>query len=197
MPEQGLLIVLSGPSGAGKGTLCHALLNIQPNMYYSISITTRLPRPGEKEGINYYFTSRECFQQMLSENAFLEWAEVYGNYYGTPRKPVEEKLNQGKDVILEIDIQGALQVKSGFSQGVYIFIVPPSLQELEKRIVKRDSDSPEAIRRRLNSVSQELNYISEYDYVVVNDEVDAAVAKIIAIIQAEKCRPQRKPFILI
>ncbi|MHB1126154.1 MAG: guanylate kinase [Bacillota bacterium] len=196
MPEQGLLIVLSGPSGAGKGTLCQALLSVLPNLYYSISITTRHPRPGEREGINYFFAGREKFQQMLAEDEFLEWAEVYGNYYGTPRAPVEDQLRQGKDVILEIDIQGALQIKSKFSQGVFIFIVPPSLQELEKRIVKRDSDSPEAIRRRLSSVTQEMCYLSEYDYVVVNDLVDAAVAKLLAIIQAEKCRPHRKPFIL-
>ncbi len=192
MPEQGLLIVISGPSGAGKGTICTALMEREPNLRYSVSATTRLPRQGEVDGKNYLFMDKEKFIVLREQGEFLEWAEVYGNFYGTPRKNVEAMLNKGYDVILEIDIQGALQVKEKFPQGVFIFILPPSLEELETRITKRGTDTKDVIARRMSAAVKELAYVSEYDYVVVNDQVDAAVQRVRAIITAEKCRLQRK-----
>jgi len=192
LPEQGLLIVISGPSGAGKGTICTALMEREPNLRYSVSATTRLPRQGEVDGKNYLFMDKEKFIVLREQGEFLEWAEVYGNFYGTPRKNVEAMLNKGYDVILEIDIQGALQVKEKFPQGVFIFILPPSLEELETRITKRGTDTKDVIARRMSAAVKELAYVSEYDYVVVNDQVDAAVQRVRAIITAEKCRLQRK-----
>lgn len=192
MTSPSLLIVLSGPSGAGKGTVCKALLEQYPNLHYSISATTRKPRPGEIHGVHYYFLEESEFLQKRDAGHFLEWAQVYDNYYGTPKQAVEEQLNSGKDVILEIDIQGALQVKKQFPQGVFIFIVPPSLGELEKRIMKRGTESRDVIQKRLSSVVNEMSYISEYDYVVINDRVEKAVEKLKAIITAEKCRPFRR-----
>lgn len=194
MTASGLLIVLSGPSGAGKGTLCQELRKEMPHLHYSVSVTTRPPRPGEVEGVNYHYITKEKFEQMLANNEFLEWAKVYDNYYGTPKKKVMEVLERGEDIILEIDIQGAMQIKKQFPEGVFIFIVPPSLQELEKRIIKRGTDSAEVIKKRLSCVLDELSYVSEYDYIVVNDEVPKAVEKLKAIIVAEKCRPQRGIF---
>ncbi|SMB94579.1 guanylate kinase [Thermanaeromonas toyohensis ToBE] len=188
---QGLLLVISGPSGAGKGTICRALREKMPEVGYSISATTRPPRPGEKDGESYFFLDRERFLQMLKEGAFLEWAEVYGELYGTPRKPVEEALARGQDIILEIDTQGAAQVKRYYPEGVFIFIVPPSYSELEKRIKGRGTESPAAIKDRLAWVKKEMAQLDLYDYVVINDQVEEAVAKIQAIIIAEKCRTKR------
>lgn len=188
---QGLLLVISGPSGAGKGTICRALREKMPEVEYSISATTRPPRPGEKDGESYFFLDREKFLKMLKEGAFLEWAEVYGELYGTPRKPVEEALARGQDIILEIDTQGAAQVKRCYPDGVFIFVVPPSFSELERRIKGRGTESPAAISDRLAWVKKEMDQLDLYDYVVVNDRVEEAVAKIQAIIVAEKCRTKR------
>lgn len=192
MNTPGLLIVISGPSGAGKGTLCNLIKKEFPNIYYSISATTRSPRQGERHGVDYLFMSKEEFLELRDANGFLEWAEVYGNYYGTPRSKVEENIAQGRDVILEIDIQGALHVKKQYPEGVFIFIVPPSIKELKRRIETRGQDSPEDISKRLKSAHTELAYVSEYDYVIVNDKIEAAIAKLKSIIIAEKCRPQRR-----
>lgn len=192
MSSSGKLIVLSGPSGAGKGTLCQSLRDAMPELQYSVSITTRAPRVGEIDGINYYYIGKEKFEQMLRDNELLEWAQVYDNYYGTPKKQVMDVLEQGQDIILEIDIQGAMQIKKQFPQGVFIFIVPPSISELEERITKRGTDSAEAIKKRLSCVSEELSYVTEYDYVIVNDTIESAIEKLKAIIIAEKCRPHRK-----
>lgn len=191
MTQQGILIVLSGPSGTGKGTICQELLRNYPNLHYSISATTRSPRFGEINGLNYWFISKEEFQSMISDDALLEWAEVYGNYYGTPYHHVKELLDSGKDVVLEIDTQGAMQVKGKFPQGVFIYIVPPSLEELADRIHKRGTDSVESIKRRLSCATAEMNKVYSYNYVVVNDEVPIAVRKIEAIISAEKCSVSR------
>lgn len=188
---EGLLIVVSGPSAAGKGTVCRELLNCQPDLVFSVSATTRPPRPGEVDGKNYYFISREEFERMVAAGEMLEWAEVYGNFYGTPRKAVVEWLDQGRDVLLEIDIQGARQVRRQFPRGVFIFLMPPSLAELERRIRERGTESEEAVQRRLASAAAEIAACREYDYVVVNDRVEDAVAKIRAIITAEKCRVER------
>lgn len=191
MARQGILIVLSGPSGTGKGTICKELLQRYPNLHYSISATTRLPRAGELNGVNYWFTAREDFQVMVEKDELLEWAEVYGNYYGTPRRYVDEMLQSGKDVVLEIDTQGAMKVKAKFPQGVFIYIVPPSLKELASRINKRGTDSPEVIQKRLSCVHDELHCAFQYNYVVVNDEVTRATETVAAIIEAEKSRVGR------
>lgn len=189
--NKGLLIVISGPSGAGKGTICKALLEKHPEIQISTSCTTRSSRVGEVEGINYYFITKEEFKRRIEDDDFIEYAEVYGNYYGTPKSNVEKMLEEGKDVILEIDIQGALKVKENFDDGTFIFILPPSMEELKQRIIKRGSETPESLMTRFKSAYQELNYISKYNYAVVNDTVETAVSKVEAIIAAEKCRVDR------
>lgn len=196
MMQPGILIVLSGPSGTGKGTICRELLRNYPNLHYSISATTRQPREGEIDGINYWFISHEKFRQMINDNEFLEWAEVYGNYYGTPRDYVMDLLNNGKNVILEIDTQGAMQIKNKFPQAVFIYIVPPSLDELANRIHKRGTESIDVIKRRLGCVRSELSYVNNYNYIVVNDEVSKAVEQIQAIISAEKCHVSRNNMLI-
>lgn len=196
MKDQGILIVISGPSATGKGTICKEILKNYQDLAYSISATTRQPRPGEIHGVNYWFTPKEKFQEMIAAEELLEWAEVYGNYYGTPLKHVLEMLNSGKDVILEIDPQGALQVKKKFPQGLFIFIVPPSLAELEKRIHMRDADSEESIRQRMAAAVEEIKSAVNYDYVVVNDFVEQAVQKIVTILQAEYCNVARNKQLL-
>jgi guanylate kinase len=190
MHEKGVLIVLSGPSGAGKGTICKSLLN-KGDYWLSVSATTRAPRVGEVEGKNYYFTEKEDFKKKIEQGDFLEYAEVYGNYYGTPKSKVLEALDAGKNVILEIDIQGALRVKDVYPGGVFIFILPPSMEELKQRIIKRGSETEESFVTRFKSAYQEINYVSKYNYAVVNDTVEEAVKKIESIITAEKCRVDR------
>lgn len=184
--ESGLLVVISGPSGSGKGTICKRLIDDIDNIMVSVSATTRKPRVGEIEGINYFFIDEEEFLKRINNNEFLEHALVYGNYYGTPKKEVLKELENGKDIILEIDIQGALNVKKNYPKGVFIFILPPSIKELKHRIEGRGTDSKEVIIKRMECVYEELNYAFEYDYVVLNDEVETAVDKIKKIISAEK-----------
>lgn len=196
MPQQGVLIVLSGPSGTGKGTICKELLRSHPNLHYSVSATTRTPREGEANGVNYWFIAKDRFQEMVDNDQLLEWAEVYGNFYGTPRRYVQEQLDCGKDVVLEIDIQGAMQIKEKFPQGVFIYIVPPSLEELADRIYKRGTDSLETIKKRLSCASTELASAYNYHYVVINDSVEAAVDKVSAILTAEKCRVERNTLLI-
>lgn len=192
MSGKGLLLVVSGPSGAGKGTICKGLLEKNKDIELSISATTRDPRPGEVDGINYYFLEREEFKNMLDDNEFLEHAEVYGNYYGTPKTKVMEKLEQGKDVLLEIDIQGALKVKEIYKDGVFVFIVPPSMDELKSRLELRGTETRESMIRRFESAYDEIGFVFKYDYAVLNDEVDKAVSKMESIIEAEKCRVHRQ-----
>ncbi|MGL4774413.1 MAG: guanylate kinase [Clostridium sp.] len=191
MNKRGILIVISGPSGAGKGTICKALLQEEENLFISVSATTRDPRKGEVDGVNYYFVTKDEFVKKVEQGEFLEHAEVYGNYYGTPKWKVEEMLASGKNVILEIDIQGALNVKKNSKEGVFIFILPPSMEELKQRIINRGSETQESLMRRFKSAYQEINYISKYNYAVVNDEVPLAVKKIQSILAAEKCRVDR------
>lgn len=186
----GLLVVISGPSGAGKGTICKELIE-SGEFWLSVSATTRSPRNGEEEGKNYYFLEKENFLSNIKQGDFLEYAEVYGNYYGTPKSKVIEKLEEGKDVILEIDIQGALKVKETYPKGVFIFILPPSMEELKNRIIKRGSETPESLMTRFKSAYKEINYVSKYNYAVVNDKIEEAVNKIKSIIIAEKCSVER------
>ncbi|AIY80381.1 guanylate kinase [Clostridium botulinum] len=189
--KRGLLIVISGPSGAGKGTICKELLEKNDNLLLSVSATTRSPRNGEVDGVNYHFLCKEDFITRIEKNDFLEHAEVYGNYYGTPKSNVDKMLDSGRDVILEIDIQGALKVKENTEEGVFIFILPPSMEELKQRIINRGSETPESLMKRFKSAYKEINFVSKYNYAVVNDEVDIAVEKLEAIILAEKCRVDR------
>lgn len=189
--KRGLLIVVSGASGTGKGTVCKKILDEMPQIVYSISATTRTPRPGEVDGREYYFLSRNEFTTWIADEKFLEFAEVYGNFYGTPLNKIEERLNRGEDVLLEIDVQGALNVKRKCPEGVYIFLLPPSLQELKRRIEGRGTETPESLARRLANAVAEIKIGREYDYVVVNDSVDDAAAQIKAILVAERCRVER------
>ena len=183
--RKGLLVVVSGPSGAGKGTICQALLERTP-LAYSVSATTRKPRAGEVDGVNYHFLSVEAFEEMIEKDGLLEWAKVYDNYYGTPLKQVEEKLATGEDILLEIDTQGAMKVREKFPEGVYIFILPPSLAELERRIRGRDTETEDVLQKRLAAAIDEIEAGKCYKYVVTNDEVDGAVDSVCAILAAER-----------
>ena len=189
MTKRGLLIVLSGPSGVGKGTVRAAIFSKgEQKFVYSISATTRLPRTGETDGVDYFFKTREEFEQMIQNKQLLEYAEYVGNYYGTPLEYVENTLAKGKDVFLEIDVQGAIQVRDLMPDGVFIFLTPPDLNELESRIVNRGTDSDEVIAKRMKTAREELELMKYYDYSVVNDTVNNAVQKIEAIIQTEHLR---------
>ncbi len=189
--SEGLLIVLSGPSGTGKGTVCGALLEKHKDIILSVSCTTRSPRAGEKEGINYFFTSRERFEQLIEKDEFLEHAEVFSNYYGTPKSFVDQNLSEGKDVLLEIDVQGALSAKQSFAKGVYIFLIPPSMNELENRIRSRGTEDEEQIQTRLGKAQSEMQLIDKYDYVIVNDKVQRVIESIESILHAEKLKVSR------
>ena len=180
----GKLFILSGPSGAGKGTICKEML-AQTDLQLSVSMTTRGARKGEVHGQHYYFVTEEEFVERINNDGFLEHAQVYGNRYGTPKEPVIEKLKQGIDVILEIDIQGALKVKENYPDGVFIFILPPSMSELRKRLTGRGTETAEAIELRLGETMKELSFIEKYDYCVVNGELDEAVSRVKAIVVAE------------
>lgn len=191
MSDRGILIVLSGPSGAGKGTICAALRQQMPNLVYSVSMTTRAPRVGEEEGVSYFFRDKEEFQHLIKEDAFLEYAQVYDNFYGTPKQHVMDLLSEGKSVILEIDIQGAMQVKERFSEAVFIYIVPPSLDILSNRLRDRGTDAADVIDKRLSKASSELALAHRYDYIVVNDVLPDAVEKVASILRAEACKIKR------
>ena len=186
--RKGLLILISGPSGTGKGTVCDLLRKNHPEIYYSISATTRQPRPGEQDGVNYYFYDKEKFRQMIDAGELLEWAEVYGNYYGTPKQKVLDRLNAGEDILLEIDTQGALNVMKAMPEGLFIFLLPPSLEELANRLKGRGTETEESLQRRLGAAVDEIKIAHNYRYVVVNDKVEAAEKAIAGIIEAEHHR---------
>lgn len=189
--ESGILFILSGPSGVGKGTVRKRLFEEQTDLQYSISMTTRNMRPGEVEGVDYFYRSKEEFEQMITDNELLEYAKYVNNYYGTPRAFVEETLAKGKDVFLEIEVQGALQVKNNFPQGVFIFLFPPSLDELKNRIVSRGTETEELVINRLKEARKEIEMMHAYDYVVVNDDIDEAVERVKTIIKAEHLKRER------
>ena len=184
--NKGILIVASGPSGVGKGTVHSKIREKLPTLSYSVSVTTRKPRLGEIEGVDYFFVNLQKFQEMIENNELLEYAQVFDNFYGTPRAYVEELLNSGRDVLLEIDVQGALQIKKLMPDALLIFIAPPSMKELEKRLRGRATDEPDVILRRLMDAAGELSQQKKYDYVLVNDDVERCAGQYLEIIAKEK-----------
>jgi len=189
--EQGKLFVLSGPSGAGKGTICKEIVR-RENIGLSVSMTTRAPRGQEEHGKSYYFVSEEDFQKTIDEGGFLEYAQIYGHSYGTPKRAVLDQLSQGRDIILEIEMQGAFQVKNVYPEGILIFILPPSLAELRKRLIERGTEDEEEIRIRQQATLNEIALIHDYDYFVINGDLEEAVDRVRSIILAEhsKVDPQ-------
>lgn len=190
--ERGLLVVISGPSGVGKGTVRKALFERENhNLEYSVSMTTRKPRLGEVDGIDYFFVTRDQFETKIANKELLEYAEFVGNYYGTPMDYIEERLNKGKEVVLEIEVQGAMQVREKMPDAVFIFIVPPSRKALRDRITKRATEPEEIINQRMEKAEREFNMAHKYDYIVVNDTVENAADRIMAIIRAEHAKTER------
>lgn len=193
---RGKTFIISGPSGVGKSTVLKELFKDRDDLYFSVSATTRAPRPGEVDGVHYHFTDVDHFQRLISEDAFLEYAEYVGNFYGTPKKFVDEAMEQGKDVILDIEVQGALQVTSKRPEVVRIFIAPPSWKALEERLTGRGTDSAEKVQKRLVRAKVELQTANTYDYFVINDTVERAVRELNAIMLAEHCKPADRMAIL-
>lgn len=190
--ERGLLIVLSGPSGVGKGTVRKELFSQSDTNYeYSISMTTRKPREGEVDGVDYFFKSREGFEKLIEQGKLLEYAEYVGNYYGTPIDYVNATLDAGRDVFLEIEVQGAAQIREKVPDGLFIFLAPPSLSELQQRLIGRGTETEEVIATRIAAATKELEMMNLYDYVVENDEVQLACDRVNAIVLAEHCRRER------
>lgn len=189
--KQGLLIVLSGPSGSGKNTVCDMAKEVMPNIWESVSMTSRKPRKGEVDGKDYYFVSEEEFEKNIEEGKMLEHAKFAGNYYGTPRESVQKQLDAGRDVLLVIEIQGALQIKEKIPQALFVFLLPPSMKELKRRLRMRKTETEEKLMERFETAYKEINELSKYNYVIVNDKADEAARKLEAIINAEKCRVDR------
>lgn len=189
--SKGFLLVLSGPSGAGKGTVSEALMKSADDIVFSISLTTRKPRPTEVDGENYFFVDMDEFQEMIKNDELLEYAKVHDNYYATPKKFVYEQIKKGEIVLLEIDVQGALQIKEKEKNAIFIFLLPPSMGELRNRIEKRGTEEKDVIDLRFNNAFKELDFVGEYDYFVVNDKVEQAVKDIKNIIAAERLRVKR------
>lgn len=192
MENQGILIVVSGFSGAGKGTLMKELVARYDNYALSVSMTTRNPRPGEVDGVSYFFVDKAAFEETIEQDGLVEYASYCDNYYGTPRRWVEQKLSDGKDVILEIEIQGALKVKEKFPDALLLFVMPPSAQELEHRLKGRGTESDEVIASRMKRAAEESEGIEKYDYIVINDKLDECVAQMHEIIRAEHMRSYRR-----
>lgn len=191
MKNKGVLLVVSGPSGVGKGTVCQAFLKENPEVFFSVSATTRKMRETDVEGVSYYFKSKEEFASMIAEDAFLEWATFCENSYGTPKQPVLERLNAGTSVLLEIDVQGALQVKRNYPDAVLVFILPPSLRVLESRLRNRGTETEDRIQIRMQQYQREFEQLESYEYLVVNDNLEVAVSDLAAVLKAEQMRTER------
>ncbi len=189
--ERGLLIVVSGPSGAGKGTICKEYLKNHPDTYLSVSATTRAPRAGEVDGESYHFYTAETFERMIADKELLEWAVFCDNYYGTPRAGVENALSAGRDVILEIDVQGAMSVRAHYPEGVYTFVLPPSPEVLYERLKGRGTESEEVIQKRISKAAGELSYLPKYNYCLLNASLAEAVEDFEAVVRAERRRIER------
>lgn len=196
MCECGQLIVISGPSGAGKSTVIRKVMNANPNMVFSISATTRPPRDGEVDGVNYYFVDKPCFEEMIANKELLEYAQYVGNYYGSPRDAVYDHLVAGKDVVFDIEVQGAMQIKRICPDAIMIFMVPSTFDEIERRLRSRGTDSEDTVQQRIVAAKNECRYAPDYKYLVINDDTDVAAAEINAIVTAEKCRmDERKKYL--
>lgn len=195
--SKGKLYVISGPSGAGKGTVCKRIASSHPEVHLSVSMTTREPREGELDGREYYFTSIPDFETRIEQGKFLEYAKVYNNYYGTPRDKVEQELQLGKDILLEIDIQGGLQIKKIFKEAILIFLLPRSLERLRQQLISRNTDRTEVIEERLALARQEIEFASKYDYYVINDVLDETIVQIESIIASEHHRVDEEIFSVI
>jgi len=196
--RRGLLIILSSPSGAGKSTLARRLMKWDESLSFSVSATTRPPRPGERDGVDYHFVDHETFRQMIARGEMLEHAEVFGNFYGSPKEPVEAAINDGRDVLFDIDWQGGQQIAGSALRDavVSIFILPPSISELERRLNERGQDSAEVIRARMEKSRAEISHWAEYDYVLINDDLDETEARLRAILTAERLKRIRRPYLV-
>lgn len=190
--KRGTLFVISGPSGCGKGTVLSEVLK-DPNLYFSISATTRTKREGEEDGVNYFFLTREDFEALVEKDGVLEYAKYCGNYYGTPKKPIEAHLSKGVDVLLEIEVQGAAKVRQKCPGAILIFLMPPSLSELRRRLLGRGTESAETVEKRIAQASKEIALATDYDYIVINGDLQAARADVKAIIRAARCRQEKYP----
>lgn len=192
MSKKGILIVISGFSGSGKGTIVREMMEKYDNYALSISMTTRVPRQGERDGVEYFFVTKETFERTIQEDGLIEYADYCGNYYGTPRAYVEEQLNAGKDVILEIEIQGALKVKKRFPECLLLFVTPPSAAELKRRLTGRGTESPEVIEQRLSRAYEESEGVEAYDYIVINDVLESSVEEVHSLVEAARRAPVRR-----
>lgn len=188
--KKGTLFVISGPSGCGKGTILKSILKKQ-NLYFSVSATTRSPRPGEVDGVNYRFLTHEAFETLIAKDGFLEYAEYCGNYYGSPKEPVEEHLANGQNVLLEIEVEGAMKIRATCPEAVFLFILPPSLSELERRLRGRGTEEEAVVQKRVEQAKREMAAAKQYDYIVVNDELPKAINAVESILRAESCRTSK------
>ena len=195
MMSKGTLFIVSGPSGCGKGTVLAEILK-QDNVYYSVSATTRAPRLGEINGVNYHFLSKDEFERLIENGGMLEYANYCGNYYGTPKKPVEDMLTEGKNVILEIEVQGALKVMEKCPEAVSVFILPPSLKELRRRLHKRGTETEEVIEKRIGEAAGEIRKAVNYDYVMINGELEIAVSDLLSIINSQKLKKENSEYLI-
>ncbi|MBO7611211.1 MAG: guanylate kinase [Elusimicrobia bacterium] len=191
MNKKGMIIIVSAPSGAGKTSICDALIKSDKNIVYSVSTTTREPRKGEKNGREYFFVNDSEFKKMVKKNMFVEWAKVHDHFYGTSKKVLEQTINKGKDILLDIDVQGAVKIKKQYKNALMVFITTPSLKILKERLIKRNKDSMEVIKRRIENAKKELTYLPKYDYLILNDKLDKSIEEAKSIICAERLSIKR------
>lgn len=191
MKNKGMIIIVSAPSGAGKTSICDAVIKSDKNVVYSVSTTTRSPRRGEKNGREYFFVDENTFKNMVKKNMFVEWATVHNNFYGTSKKFLEQIINKGKDILLDIDVQGALKIKKQYKDAVMIFITTPTLKILKERLIKRNKDSLDVIKTRIKNAKKELTYVPKYDYLVLNDKLDVSIENVKSIIRTERLSIKR------